>query len=66
MFEPEFLEYLTEDESCDLEKAPLERLASEGQLAMFRHEGFWQCMDTLRDYQLLNSIWDKGNAPWTK
>ena len=66
VFEPKFLEYLTEDESCDLEKAPLERLASEGQLAMFRHEGFWQCMDTLRDFQLLNAIWDKGNAPWTK
>ena len=65
VFEPEFLEYLTTDESCDLEKAPLERLAAEGQLAMYRHEGFWQCMDTLRDYQLLNSIWDKGNAPWT-
>ena len=66
VFEPEFLEYLTEDESCDLEKAPMERLASEGQLVMYRHEGFWQCMDTLRDFQLLNSMWDKGNAPWTK
>lgn len=64
VFEPEFLEYLTEDESCDLEKAPLERLAGEGQLAMYRHEGFWQCMDTLRDYQLLNALWEKGNAPW--
>ena len=66
IFEPEFLEYLSEEESCDLEKAPLERLASEGQLLMYRHKGFWQCMDTLRDFQLLNAIWDKGNAPWTK
>ena len=64
VFEPAFLEYLSEEESCDLEKEPLERLAGEGQLAMYRHEGFWQCMDTLRDYQLLNSIWDRGNAPW--
>ena len=66
VFEPEFLEYLTEDEHCDLEKAPLERLAREGQLAMYQHGGFWQCMDTLRDYQLLNSIWEKGNAPWMR
>lgn len=66
VFEPEFLEYLDEDPSCDLEKEPLERLASQGQLAMYRHEGFWQCMDTLRDYQLLSSMWEKGNAPWIK
>ena len=66
VFEEAFLDYLSEEESCDLEKAPLERLAREGQLAMYRHEGFWQCMDTLRDYQLLNRIWDQGQAPWTK
>jgi glucose-1-phosphate cytidylyltransferase len=65
VFEPEFMAYLSEDASCDLEKEPLERLAREGQLAMYRHEGFWQCMDTLRDYQLLNSIWESGRAPWT-
>jgi len=66
VFEEAFLDYLSEEESCDLEKAPLERLAREGQLAMYRHEGFWQCMDTLRDYQLLNEIWDQGQAPWTR
>jgi glucose-1-phosphate cytidylyltransferase len=64
VFEPEFLDYLSEDETCDLEKEPLQRLAAAGQLAMFRHRGFWQCMDTLRDYQLLNGIWDGGEAPW--
>ncbi len=64
VFERAFLDYLTTDEKCDLEKAPLERAAKEGQLAMYRHEGFWQCMDTLRDYQLLNKIWDSGNIPW--
>ena len=64
VFEPEFLGYLSEEESCDLEKAPLERLAREGQLAMYRHTGFWQCMDTLRDYEFLNKLWDKGNVPW--
>lgn len=64
VFEHAFLEYLSEDEHCDLEKEPLQRLARDGQLAMYRHEGFWQCMDTMRDYQLLNSMWDKGNVPW--
>ncbi|MDR2489224.1 MAG: glucose-1-phosphate cytidylyltransferase [Desulfovibrio sp.] len=66
VFEEAFLAYLSEEESCDLEKTPLEHLAREGQLAMYRHEGFWQCMDTLRDYQLLNHIWDQGRAPWTR
>ena len=47
-------------------KEPLERLAAEGQLSMYRHTGFWQCMDTLRDAQALNALWDKGNAPWCK
>ena len=65
VFERAFLEYLSADEECDLEKEPMERLAREGQLAMYRHTGFWQCMDTLRDYQLLNSMWDAGARPWT-
>ena len=64
VFEHAFLEYLSEDEHCDLEKEPLQSLARDGQLAMYRHEGFWQCMDTLRDYQLLNRMWDKGSVPW--
>lgn len=59
-----FLDYLSEDPACDLEKEPLERLAAEGQLAMYPHNGFWQCMDTLRDTQLLNSLWDSGKAVW--
>lgn len=64
VFERAFLDYLSEDEECDLEKAPLERLAKEGQLAMYPHKGFWQCMDTLRDYQYLTELWDKGHTPW--
>ena len=64
VFKREFLDYLSEEESCDLEKAPLERLAKEQQLAMYPHPGFWQCMDTLRDYLHLNSMWDKGERPW--
>ncbi len=64
VFKREFLDYLSEEESCDLEKEPMERLARENQLSMYRHPGFWQCMDTLRDYQLLNEMWDSGKRPW--
>ena len=49
-----------------LEKEPLERVASIGQLNAFKHEGFWQCMDTIRDRDFLQSIWESGNAPWLK
>ena len=66
VFERRFLDYLSTDESCDLEKEPLTRLAQEGQLAMYRHQGHWQCMDTLRDSLLLNALWDKGEAFWAK
>jgi glucose-1-phosphate cytidylyltransferase len=47
-----------------LEREPLERLAADGQLSVYRHDGFWQCMDTYRDYQLLNQLWDSGGAEW--
>jgi glucose-1-phosphate cytidylyltransferase len=63
-FEPEIFNYL--DSECVLEQAPLAQLAAEGQLAAFRHEGFWQPMDTFREYQMLNEMWDSGNAPWKK
>lgn len=62
VFEPEVLNYL--DEECVLEQAPLERLAAEGQLMAYRHEGFWQPMDTYREFTMLNEMWDSGNAPW--
>jgi glucose-1-phosphate cytidylyltransferase len=64
VFERSFLDYLTEDESCDLEKEPLQRLAAEGQLSMYPHGGQWQCMDTLRDSLFLNKLWDDGQAFW--
>ena len=66
VFEHRFLDYLSSDAACDLEKEPLTRLAREGQLSMYRHEGRWQCMDTLRDSLLLNALWDKGEAFWSK
>ena len=64
VFKREFLDYLDEDESCDLEKEPLQRLAAEGQLSMYPHPGQWQCMDTLRDSIKLNELWDSGKAFW--
>jgi glucose-1-phosphate cytidylyltransferase len=63
VFEPSIFDYLDGDE-CILEKAPLEKLAKEGQLACYKHNGFWQCMDTLRDKERLESLIISGNAPW--
>lgn len=64
LFRKPFLEYLSKDEGCVLERTPLVRLASDGQLRMFKHRGFWQCMDTQRDRDQLEKMWASGNAPW--
>jgi glucose-1-phosphate cytidylyltransferase len=56
-------EYLTDD-NCILEQAPMNVLASEGQIAAYIHTGFWQCMDTFREQQLLTNLWNSGQAPW--
>jgi len=64
VFNKEFFNYLDNDDSCILEKEPLEKLASDGELKVFQHEGFWQCMDTYRDYKYLNDLWKRGNIPW--
>ena len=61
-FEPGALDYMAEDSV--LEREPLERLAADGQLHAFRHEGFWDCMDTYKDAVLLNDLWVSGNPPW--
>jgi glucose-1-phosphate cytidylyltransferase len=63
VFEPAVFDYLSGDATV-LEGGPLERLAREGQLAAFRHEGFWQCMDTVRDRVRLEEMWSSGSAPW--
>lgn len=63
VLEPEIINYI-QNSLTVWELGPLERLASEGQLMAYRHSDFWQCMDTLRDVQLLNKFWDEGNAPW--
>ena len=61
-FQADALSYLEPDSV--LERAPLERLAAEGQLRAHRHEGFWECMDTYKDAVLLNDLWTSGEAPW--
>ena len=60
---PKVFDYIENDHTT-FEAEPLERLAAEGQLKTYRHEGFWQCMDTARDRDMLNKMWDEGNAPW--
>ncbi len=61
-FEPGALSYLAEDSV--LEREPLQQLAADGQLHGFRHEGFWDCMDTYKDAVTLNDLWASGSAPW--
>lgn len=64
IFDKRIFKYLDEKEDCVLEKIPLEQLAREKQLMVYRHGGFWQCMDTVRDAALLNSLWESHHAPW--
>lgn len=63
VFNQEVFDYL-EDENTILEGKPLERLAADGQLMAYQHEGFWQCMDTLRDKKRLEELWQEDTAPW--
>jgi glucose-1-phosphate cytidylyltransferase len=63
VFEPQVFDYLGDDDTV-LEREPLEKLAAEGQLMAFQHEGFWQPMDTIREKHLLESLWNSGAAPW--
>jgi glucose-1-phosphate cytidylyltransferase len=65
VFEPSVFDYLRDDQTV-LEREGLERLARDGQLMAFRHAGFWQPMDTLREKHLLESMWNSGAAPWKK
>lgn len=64
VFNRSILDYLSVDDLCDLEVGPLEQIAKEGQLMVFVHRGFWACMDTLRDMEYLNKLWDDGQAKW--
>lgn len=63
VLEPGVMDYIDGDQT-QWEREPMERLAAEGQLMAYRHDGFWQCMDTLRDKKLLQEYWDSGKVPW--
>lgn len=63
VLEPEIFDYIDGD-ATQWEREPMERLARDGQLMAYRHEHFWQCMDTLRDKRLLEDLWQNGDAPW--
>jgi glucose-1-phosphate cytidylyltransferase len=63
VLEPEVFDYIEGDNTA-WEREPMERLARDGQLMAYRHSGFWQCMDTLRDRKLLENLWQSGRAPW--
>jgi glucose-1-phosphate cytidylyltransferase len=63
VLEPEAIDYV-EGDSITWEQQPMQRLASDGKLCAFKHDGFWQSMDTLRDKMVLEDLWAKGNAPW--
>jgi glucose-1-phosphate cytidylyltransferase len=63
VMEPGVIDYIGGDETV-FEREPLERLAADGQLMAYQHDGFWQCMDTLRDVRLLEGLWQSGQAQW--
>lgn len=64
MFNKTFFSYLREDDNCYLEKEPLDNLTAGGELMVYPHNGFWQCVDTYRELELLNNLWKSPNPPW--
>lgn len=64
VFNKGFLNYLTNDDTCDLEIGALEKVTRDGQLMVYKHEGFWACMDTIRDVEYLNKLWNENRAEW--
>lgn len=64
VLDPRVREYLEDGDRCVFERRPMERLAQEGQLKAYTHNGFWQCMDTFREQQMLDRLWAEGKAPW--
>jgi len=63
---PKLFDYLEDDEGLVLEREPMQQLVADGELMVFEHHGFWQPMDTSREYQLLNSLFEEGKAPWVR
>jgi glucose-1-phosphate cytidylyltransferase len=66
VFKKEFFNYLNDSENLVLEEEPMRALVKDKQLMVFEHNGFWQPMDTYREYALLNNMYDKKQAPWVK
>jgi len=64
VFNRPFFDYLDDDDNCILEKGPLENLSADGELMVYSHNDFWQCIDTYRELEALNNIWKSSNAPW--
>jgi len=64
VFNNTFFKYLKEDDNCSLESEPLENLTADGELMVYPHDGFWQCVDTYRELNLLNDLWKSCNPPW--
>jgi len=64
VFNRAIFDYLSEDNLCDLEIGPLDEIACQGELMVYKHNGFWACMDTQRDMTYLNNLWDENKASW--
>lgn len=64
VFNKEMMSFLSEDEDCDFEFGPLEEIAAKGEAMTYKHNGYWQCSDTVRDLNHLNKLWDNNNAKW--
>ncbi len=64
VFNKSFFNHLSADENCILERQPLEDIVKAKELCIYKHEGFWQCMDTYRDFEYLNGLWRDGKAEW--
>ena len=63
VLEPQIFDYL-QDDTTVFERGPLEKLAEQGELMSFTHHGFWQCMDNIREKEMLEKLWASGQAPW--
>lgn len=64
VFNKKFFKYLKSDDNCFLEREPLENLSADGELMVYPYNGFWQCVDTYRELELLNNLWKSPNPPW--
>lgn len=66
VFNSKIFNYVSRDLNCVFEREPLESVANDGELMMYQHDGFWQCMDTLRDMEYLEKLWQQNKSPWKK